>query len=224
MKVSDVACLLHLTYSLLQQAAQMFQFVAIQGMMQKNRKDFTDLVKEGIDVLEVEISNEEEETSHSSYLHKLKAVLESSPYKQTFISRFNAIQLAYALFFNATPLRRNLGAVLIMLLFMVVGIIGVMTFEGWKFIQSLYFCTYALLTVGQEDLTAVSFRGYWFSCCFLPLNVFFLSIYFLLIAWFFAHLDQKNIARIKAKMKAEARIGAVNDGRTEQDGKLERRR
>ena len=169
--------------------------------MAKQHNDAVDLAKKGIDFLKLERERVETNSSRKNYLSELNSILFSSRYNKT-SSAVSPLIFIFS-YFDETDVKRNLGAVLLMLAILLVGICATMATEGWSFLQALYFCSSAVLTVGHGDLVPSSNAGTWVAAFYTPVNTVFLSLFFLLVARFFSFVHKASTMRIEKKMKEE---------------------
>jgi len=134
-------------------------------------------------------------------------------------------------FFFKTPLGRKVFVGGAMILLMAIGIVAMMIIEGWSFMKSLYFVTYALLTVGHGDVVPQTDAGLWFLDAWLPFNVLFVALYLGSVAHIYVQCRQKFVNRVETKMRdallSDIRLAASNaDSETKEKpaGTMRRRR
>lgn len=167
--------------------------------MFKQHKDAVELTITGRNCVDEERESVEKLSRRELYLLELSSILSESPYQEV-TSKPNRLLSIYN-FFDATDFRRNLGGVLLMLVFLLIGIIATMITEGWDVLKAAYFCTFALLTVGHGDIVPTTDAGVWFTVFYIPGNIVFLSLYLLLVSRFYSFVQKMNVRRIEQNMK-----------------------
>ncbi len=97
---------------------------------------------------------------------------------------------------------RFIAAVALFALLNIIGVIGYITLEGWRFGDALYMTVITLTAVGYSEVYPLSEAGRIFTMALLGGGVTWLAIWFALITSLIIELDLKNVIRSRHTMKA----------------------
>jgi len=83
---------------------------------------------------------------------------------------------------------------------------GMMAFEGWGYIEALYFSTYCMFTVGYGNYSPTHTASKWFVSVMLPFNILFVTIYLSSVAHYYVLLSEWNIRRIERSLLCDKKL------------------
>jgi hypothetical protein len=204
------------------QFAQTYQYITFEMSRTQYLHDKGEGARLGLrNLASVDANDEETGSAFSSIvLQELRLSLEKV--KPRPITGFFAPKWKKILHFVChTTLETFLAIFVSLWTILLVGVAGMMSLEGWTFIQSLYFSVFSMTTTGYGDFVPTNDASSWFCVFWLPFNILFLAIYFSSVGHYWVKLCDWNVRRVGKDLltKDEAiRTSSAKNERSNQKG------
>lgn len=203
-------------------AAQLYQWVVLEITWLQYEKDSERLMK----LKKQSIRNEHDlesailgnqdgsqrliSTSPIHGQHHQRQSEESSEYKPKISDRFFDMSIQSVNFIQSYTKDNPAGKMLVVMvpfLFLILlGATVVGSIEGWNMMESIYFASVSMSTVGYGDYYPEKLASSWFCILWLPFSVGFLSLYLGSVANWYIDVSERNVKRIESQLRRRIQI------------------
>lgn len=203
-------------------AAQLYQWVVLEITWLQYEKDSERLIKQKKQSIRNEhdlesaiMRNQDGNQSLISQSpingqHHPRQIEDASEYKSKLSDRFFDMSIQFVNFMQSYTKDNPAGKMLVVMvpfLFLILlGATVVGSIEGWSMMESIYFASVSMSTVGYGDYYPEKLASSWFCIVWLPFSVGFLSLYLGSVANWYIDVSGRNVTRIESQLRRRIQI------------------
>lgn len=189
-------------------ASQVYLYVALVTRISKSSVDQRELADRGLNnwtQAKAQCSNEEnpeDENDAPAAVPHVEALKDDRRHGHLNIGQVSlSLVDRLKLFFRSSEATRCFCLTCYLVGLLLIGVIGMMSLEGWTFVEALYFSTFVMTTVGFGDYFPTKSSSIWFVIFWLPFNISFLSIFMGNLGRYYMMLSSWNVIRKEKQLR-----------------------